>query len=144
LSENAEAIRVYHYVATDLMEHRQIDEALDFAQRSLVHVNRSRALTNETIIGRSLFSNQVPLGPRGETYYLLARIHHTASTMPTIDPQIRREHFDQSVECLKQSFATIPNKRKRGFVKDRVFDASREEILRRLDQPDNNQPARIP
>jgi serine/threonine protein kinase len=133
LCDNPIAMRTYHYVATDLMERGKIDEAIAVMERCLVLVNRSKALAIETLKSRQWLS-YTPLAPKGETYYVLARMHYAGSTLVTNDPEKRRHHFDRTIEYLKLAISHTPDLRDHAFVKDRLFDDSRAEIIRRIDQ----------
>ena len=123
--EEPAALRVLHYVATDLMKRGKVAEAIEIADRALAHVNRSRSLRDETILARHDPGNRLDLFPRGETYYLLARLHAVAARKD-------RNELDRAVACLERSFA-INGEFRGWFENDRLFDGGRDEISRRLD-----------
>ena len=124
--EQPTAIRAFHYVATDLLLRGKLAEALEVAQRGLVHANRSRSLQNETILARRKAMNQFDFSPRGETYYLLARIHAVAAGTD-------HDRISQVIDNLGLSFAKHPRFRRSWFAQDHQFDALRDEICLRMD-----------
>jgi tetratricopeptide (TPR) repeat protein len=119
------AIRAFHFVATDLMKQGRIAEALEVAQRSLVHVNRSRSLRNETFQAHSQAGSEFSLFADGETYYLIARIHAAA---------VAQDHkrLGAVLDNLERAFAIHPKFRNVWFAKDRRFDGLRAEINREM------------
>ena len=123
--EQPTALRAFHRVATDLLDRGQIAEALDVVNRGLVHAKRSRSLQNETILAREKAGNQVAFSPRGESYYLLARIYAVAARKD-------RGEFGRVVESLDLAFACNDEFRKSWFAKDRLFDGLRDEICLEL------------
>ena len=127
--EQPTALRAFHYVATDLLDRGRLDEALAVAGRALEHANTSRTFRNEVLRARLDTSLPLELSPRGETYYLMARVHARA----TADDPAR---FDQVVDNLDRAFACHPRFREMWFAGDRRFDALRPRILARLaDRP---------
>ena len=130
LTEDPFAFHSWYYVATNLMERGKITEALDVAERSLVHANRSRVLgkdVREAMLARQTPKEKGPisLSPRGQTYYLLARIHAAAAATD-------RGHVDQVIENLRLAFARSRRFRESWFEKDRHFDGLRAELNDRL------------
>ena len=125
LTEEPAAFRAFHYVATDLMDRGKIDEALEVANRSLIHVNRARSLTDEVILARDKASIQYKYSPRAETYYLIARIHAAAATK---DPR----RIIQVVANLGRSFAKDSKFEENWFANDGHFDKLRDEIRLRM------------
>jgi eukaryotic-like serine/threonine-protein kinase len=125
LVEDPLAFRAFYHVATDLMARGKIAEALEVAGRGLVHVNRSRSLGNDAIFARQKARNQAKISPRGEIYYLLARIHAAAA-------RTDRGHVDQVVENLGLAFVKSPKFRGGWFSNDHLFDGLRAEILDRI------------
>ncbi|WP_435009104.1 protein kinase domain-containing protein [Tundrisphaera lichenicola] len=124
LREEPTAIRSFHYVAHDLAEQGRADEAMQLAQQSLALVNRSRALRDEALVSGDM-RNRHELAPRGETYYLMARILASAARS---DPG----QLLQVAEHLERAFQVHPMFRDDWFAKDRKFEGLRGEILDRI------------
>jgi tetratricopeptide (TPR) repeat protein len=123
--EQPTALRAYHYVATDLLKRGKIAEALAVAHRGLDHLNRSRSFRLETVWARSVSPNPTEFSPRGETYYLLARIHAAAA-------ETDRDSLPHAIEYLDRSFAANERFRDVWYPNDRRFDRLRDEIRERL------------
>ena len=121
LVEEPMAYRAAYHVANDLMGRGKIAEALDVANRILVHVNRSRTLGLEAVVARQRAGNQFDSSPRGEIYYLLARLHAAG---PADSGRLGRV-----VENLEIAFRKHETFRKKWFAKDHHFDDLRAEIL---------------
>jgi len=126
LIEDPSSFRVFHYLATDLLDRGQLDEALDVANRSLVHINRVRSLSHDVLLARQNSPNQPKIFPQEETYYLRARIHAKAARL---DPG----QIEPVVKNLQQAFAKNSLFREKWFAKDSLFDDLRSEILTRLE-----------
>ena len=125
--EQPTALRAYHYVATDLLDRGRFAEALEVAGRALAHANRSRSFRSEILWAREKTANVSPLSPRGETYYLIARIHAGAASSAG-----DREHMDPVIDNLDRAFACSRSFREKWFATDHHFDRLRGEILARL------------
>jgi hypothetical protein len=123
--EQPTALRAYHYVATDLLKRGKVGEALAVAHRGLEHLNRSRSFRLETILAWSVGPNKAEFSPRGETYYLLARIHAAAA-------ETDRDRLPDVIEYLDRSFAAHERFRDVWYPNDRRFDRLRDEIRERL------------
>jgi eukaryotic-like serine/threonine-protein kinase len=123
--EEPTALRAFHYVATDLLKRGKIAEALTVAHRGLEHLNRSRSFRLETILARSVASHKAEYSPRGETYYLLARIHAAAA-------ETDRGRLPLAIEYLDRSFAANNKFRDVWFPQDQRFDGLRDEIRERI------------
>jgi tetratricopeptide (TPR) repeat protein len=126
--EDPKALRAFHYLATDLMERGKVTEGMEIADRALAQIDRSRSLRDETIRARHNAGNRIDLFPRGETYYLLARLHAVAA-------QNDRGELDRAVACLARAFAISEAFRDDWFANDHIFDGWRDEISRRIDHP---------
>ena len=124
-AEQPRAIRVFHYVATDHLKRGEIAEALRLARAALTHIGRSHLLRDEATHTSRRREVQGSFSARGETYYLLARIHAA---------EAEREHgrVDQVVDCLEQAFAIDPSFRGSWFASDTRFDGLRAELEARL------------
>ena len=123
--EQPSAIRAFHYLATDLLNRGKVAEGLEIADRALAQVDRSRSLRDETIRARQNIGNRLDLFPRGETYYLLARLHAVAARK-------ERGELDRAVAYLDRSFTVSGTFRDNWFANDRLFDGWRDEIGRRM------------
>jgi eukaryotic-like serine/threonine-protein kinase len=122
------SLLAYHYVAINLMERGKIAEALEVAERSLVHIRRSRALSEKTLLSRDKFMKQEAFAPNGRTLYLLAQIRLAASKTQGIAPDNQREHHAKAIEYLGQAFAIHPKFRTVWFANDHVFEDLRDEV----------------
>ena len=109
--EDPQAIRAYHYVATDLLNRGQTDEALALAKSAMVHLNRM-----------GLIQRSSPL--LGESHYLLARILASSKDAP--------DRLHDIVDHLGRAFAEHPKFRDNWFATDHRFDALRATIQVRL------------
>jgi eukaryotic-like serine/threonine-protein kinase len=123
--EEPEAIRLFHHVSTDLMKRGKVAEGLKVADRALSLIALSRPLSDKTILARRKAGSQLNLWPRGETLYLMARLHAVAGRKD-------RGELDQVVDRLDQAFAINPKFRDGWFANDRLFDEWRGEILERI------------
>ncbi len=128
LTQEPAAIRAFHFVASDLLGRGRLDDALGVAEKGLVHALRHRVLRDDTLKARGQFAGKIELDPRGESYYLMARIHATAART---DPG----RVDRAVECLERAFACDQEFRRDWFAGDPMFDELRCEILDRLADP---------
>lgn len=119
------ALRAFHYVATDLLVRGRIAEASEVALRGLEHVNRSRSFELPTLLARGKGLNQRKFSPRGETYYLLARIQASAAEG---DPA----RIPLVVDYLDRSFVTSEKFRDEWYRRDWRFDGLRDQIYLRM------------
>lgn len=122
--EQPGAIRAFHYVATDLLKRGKVAEALEVARRSLAHVNRSRALREDAALASRKTGLKDGLSLKGETHYLLARIH-------AAEVASDRGRIAQVVDSLDRAFAIDPGFR-RWLANDVRFDGLRDELSGRL------------
>ncbi len=119
------AIRAFHHVATALLLAGKLDEARAVAERALAHANRSGSFRDEVVFARQNATDPVAYSARGESHYLLARVHAVAA-------RTDRDRLRPAVESLGRCFAIHEKFQKEWFAKDRLFDGVRDEIGERM------------
>ena len=119
--ENPTSIRAFHLVANDLLNRGKLDEALEVAERALAHVLRSRSFRPDTLQSRAATGYRSDVSPRGESYYVLARIHAKMA-------ETRPEHLDLLFEVLGRCFERNIGFRDKWLANDRRFDRFRGQI----------------
>ncbi len=120
------ALRAFHFVAEDRLLAGRLDDALRIAERSLVFATRNRTFQEPVAQARGSGPGQFLLALRGESYFLLARIH---AAFARAEPG----RIDRVVECLDRSFACRDDFRTAYFPKERIFDDLRDRIVARFD-----------
>ncbi len=125
LVEEPQAFRAFHYLATDLLKRGQIPESLALARRSLDLINTTRTLGDARTHSSRNPGVQISYSPKGETHYLLARIHAAQA-------KAEAGGVDLVADNLGRCFAIDSDFRDRWFARDPRFDGLRDELARRL------------